>query len=103
MNLFFETPGSLEDSTVSLIEAMAQMATISVVQHQMVQSHRIEQAKGILAHRNGSSVNDALIVLRKCARSNSRRLHDVAEQVVRDRKVSDRSQAAFRLPAKASV
>jgi transcriptional regulator with GAF, ATPase, and Fis domain len=42
----------------------------------------IEQAKGILAERNGQSVDEALASLRDFARRNRRPLHDVAREVV---------------------
>jgi hypothetical protein len=42
----------------------------------------IEQAKGILAERRGCSVEEAFELLRSAARRSSRRLHDVAREVV---------------------
>jgi len=42
----------------------------------------IEQAKGILAERNGQSMDEALASLRGFARRNQRPLHDVAREVV---------------------
>ena len=42
----------------------------------------IEQAKGILAERNGQSMDEALASLRDFARRNRRPLHDVAREVV---------------------
>jgi AmiR/NasT family two-component response regulator len=42
----------------------------------------IEQAKGILAERNGRSMDEALASLRDFARRNRRPLHDVAREVV---------------------
>ena len=43
----------------------------------------IEQAKGVLAERYHTSVEDAFLLLRKSARSARMRIHDLAEQVVR--------------------
>jgi AmiR/NasT family two-component response regulator len=42
----------------------------------------IEQAKGILAERNGQSMDEALASLRDFARRNRRPLHEVAREVV---------------------
>jgi hypothetical protein len=42
----------------------------------------IEQAKGILAERNGISLDDAFELLRRTARSNRMRIHTLAAAVV---------------------
>ena len=42
----------------------------------------IEQAKGILAERFGLEVGQAFILLRRAARSNNRKLRDLAADVV---------------------
>ncbi len=42
----------------------------------------IEQAKGILAERHGAMVDEAFDAMRSYARSNRRRLHDVAAEVI---------------------
>ena len=42
----------------------------------------IEQAKGILAERYGLSVDAAFELLRRAARSNRMRIHDLARNVV---------------------
>lgn len=42
----------------------------------------IEQAKGMLAERLRLSLDDAFAVLRRAARSNGAKLHDVARSVV---------------------
>jgi AmiR/NasT family two-component response regulator len=42
----------------------------------------IEQAKGMLAERIGTTPDDAFDVLRRAARSTQTRLHDLARQVV---------------------
>jgi AmiR/NasT family two-component response regulator len=44
----------------------------------------IEQAKGILAERLRMTVDDAFELLRASARSSRRRIHDLAEEVIRD-------------------
>jgi AmiR/NasT family two-component response regulator len=45
----------------------------------------IEQAKGVLAERFELDVTEAFELLRRSARSNRMRLHDLAEQVVASR------------------
>jgi ANTAR domain len=45
----------------------------------------IEQAKGVLAERFGLEVHEAFQVLRRAARSNRMRLHDLATRVVESR------------------
>jgi AmiR/NasT family two-component response regulator len=42
----------------------------------------IEQAKGILAERRGVSVDDAFELLRRTARTNRQKVHDLARAVV---------------------
>lgn len=97
LNLFSATRGPLSDYDVALSEALAQIATISVVQHQKEVNSDIltnqlqhaldsrviiEQAKGVLAQRRGSSVQDAFTVLRNYARRTNMGLRTVAEQIV---------------------
>lgn len=41
----------------------------------------IEQAKGILAERYGLEVNEAFEVIRRAARSNRMKLHDLVRQI----------------------
>lgn len=54
----------------------------SQLQHALDSRIVIEQAKGVLAERHGTTPDDAFHALRKHARSTSSRLHDVAGQVV---------------------
>jgi AmiR/NasT family two-component response regulator len=42
----------------------------------------IEQAKGVLAERFGQTVDDAFELMRRAARSNRIRVHDLAQRVV---------------------
>jgi AmiR/NasT family two-component response regulator len=44
----------------------------------------IEQAKGILAERLRMTVDEAFELLRGSARSSRRRIHELAEEVIRD-------------------
>jgi AmiR/NasT family two-component response regulator len=54
----------------------------SQVQHALDSPIVIEQAKGALARSNDIDVSEALERLRRYARSNNGRLHDVATDVV---------------------
>jgi AmiR/NasT family two-component response regulator len=46
----------------------------------------IEQAKGVLAERHGLEVDDAFDLLRRAARSNRMRIHDLAAHTVSSRR-----------------
>jgi len=79
---------------------VADAATIGIV-HQRALGHQeivteqlqtalnsrilIEQAKGFLSHSLGKSVDDSFAIMRSYARSNNRRLTDVATDVVEGR------------------
>jgi AmiR/NasT family two-component response regulator len=52
------------------------------LQHALDSRIVIEQAKGMLAERLGVSVEEAFELLRRTARSNRARVHDVAQAVV---------------------
>jgi hypothetical protein len=91
--------GPLSATDVRLGQALADAAAIGLVHERTLRAHRdtgiqlrsalhsrivIEQAKGILAARLGLGVDQAFTVLRKHARSNSRRLTEVAREVIDD-------------------
>lgn len=60
----------------------AQRTLARQLQHALDRRVVIEQAKGILAERHGATVDEAFEAMRSYARSNRRRLHDVAAEVV---------------------
>ncbi|WP_245974249.1 GAF and ANTAR domain-containing protein [Thermomonospora umbrina] len=97
MNLFRVTTGSLGPEALLVAQALADMATIGIVnerahgraelvveQLQGALNSRtvIEQAKGVLAERGRISVSDAFTVLRSYARDHNRLLSQVAHAVV---------------------
>ncbi|TFD90816.1 ANTAR domain-containing protein [Cryobacterium lactosi] len=97
MGLFSTRRGPFSDQDAALALALAQVATISLVQHQTIKNHEmvndqlqqalesrvlIEQAKGFLAQKHGVPIDAAFSLLRTYARSTSARLHDIAEGVV---------------------
>ncbi|MBN9238473.1 MAG: hypothetical protein BGO97_02220 [Micrococcales bacterium 70-64] len=100
LNLFSERVGPLPPQDAVLAQAMADVATIGLVQDRVIARHetvagqltaaldsrvRIEQAKGLLAHRHDVSVEEAFALLRAHARRHRLKLHDVALDVVERR------------------
>lgn len=97
MNLFGTRPGRLAADSLALGQAMADVATIGILHERTARQHEIvagqlqaaldsrilvEQAKGVVAERLGISMDDAFALLRDRARSTSRKLRDVAAEVV---------------------
>jgi transcriptional regulator with GAF, ATPase, and Fis domain len=97
LSLFSAQSGPMDADTVALAQALADAATIGIVhqralarselvaeQLQTALNSRIviEQAKGFLAERLGSTVEDAFRVLRRYARDHNRKLTDVAADIV---------------------
>jgi transcriptional regulator with GAF, ATPase, and Fis domain len=96
LNLFSTEPGPIDAGTVALGQALADAAAIGIVhqralarselvteQLQTALNSRIviEQAKGVLAERLGSTVEDAFRVLRRYARDHNRKLTEVAADI----------------------
>ena len=97
LNLFSARPGALSDRDQALAETFAQLATISIVQHQIITDQGIvtaqlqraldsriivEQAKGVLAQQHGIAIDEAFGLLRNHARRTSSGLKQVANQIV---------------------
>ncbi len=97
LNLFRERPGELPAGDLQVAQALADVATIGILQERAV--HRgemlaeqlqaalnsrviIEQAKGVLAERGQLGMDQAFTRLRRHARTHNRRLSDVARAVV---------------------
>jgi GAF domain-containing protein len=96
LNLFRADTGMLEEQDVLAAQALADVATIAILQHRVgLQAHLvneqlnealnsrivIEQAKGVIAERAGIDTDEAFQRLRHHARSNNLRLADVARSV----------------------
>jgi len=97
MNFFDTIPGALDESKLRVGQALADVATIGLLQQRAIH-HRdvlteqlqtalnsrvlIEQAKGILAERLHVDVAEAFALLRHVARSRNRRLSDLAQAFV---------------------
>ena len=97
LNLFMFEPGGLTDQEVALAQALADVASITIVQdqatrdaaireghlqHALTSRIAIEQAKGMLAERNNIDMDQAFARLRTYARSNNLGLTHVAEAIV---------------------
>ncbi|ALG06987.1 GAF and ANTAR domain-containing protein [Kibdelosporangium phytohabitans] len=87
---------AIDDDSIALGQALADVATIGILQQRAVQHeqivseqlqatlhHRtvIEQAKGVLAESGGMDMHLAYLTLRAYARAHHRRLSDVARDV----------------------
>lgn len=97
LNLFGTDTGRLEPSDVRIIQCLADIATIGVLQERTIRSAEvlaeqlqsalnsritIEQAKGVLARTHGVGVDAAFALMRDYARRHQLRLGDVARAVV---------------------
>jgi len=97
LNLFGSSAVLFEADDVRVVQALADVATIAILQERSISRAEalteqlqgalvsrvvIEQAKGALSRTLGVSVDDAFAVLRSRARSSRRRLSDVAREVL---------------------
>jgi transcriptional regulator with GAF, ATPase, and Fis domain len=96
MNLFTEMPGRLDETGLRVGQALADVATIGLLQernfrHQEALAEQlqgalnsrvaIEQAKGMLSERLGLDMGQAFELLRGQARARNRRLAELADAV----------------------
>jgi GAF domain-containing protein len=97
LNLFSTDTGNLEPTDVRIIQCLADIATIGLLQERTIRSAEIlteqlqsalnsrvtiEQAKGVLARTHGIDVDAAFDLMRDYARRGQYRLSDVAHAVV---------------------
>ena len=97
LNLFMSEPVGLSDAEVALAQALADVASIAIVQdqatrqaaireghlqHALISRIAIEQAKGMIAERGNLDMDESFARLRTFARDNNRGLTDVAEALV---------------------
>jgi GAF domain-containing protein len=97
LNLFDSKAGALNPQTLSIGQALADVATIGLLQQRTI--HRrdvlveqlqtalntrvlIEQAKGVVAERLHVDMAEAFMLLRSEARASNRRLSDLAQAIV---------------------
>ncbi|GAA2167848.1 GAF and ANTAR domain-containing protein [Pedococcus bigeumensis] len=99
MNLFSTDTGGLEAQDARVVQSLADIATIALLQERTIRSGEIlaeqlqkalnsrimiEQAKGALARIHGVDVNLAFELMRRYARTNHLRLVEVAQGVLDD-------------------
>ncbi|MCR3754332.1 GAF and ANTAR domain-containing protein [Lentzea californiensis] len=97
LNLFTAAPGALSSSTVRVAQAMADVATIGLLQAKLLNQQEllaeqlqgalqsrvlIEQAKGVLSERLQIGMGPAFEALRRHSRSHNQHLSTVAEAVI---------------------
>ena len=97
MGLFGSAPGSLTAEDSAIGQALADVATISLMHERTIreavlvneQLQRalnsrilIEQAKGVIAHTAGVDMNEAFSLLRNHARAHNEGLHETASRIV---------------------
>jgi GAF domain-containing protein len=98
LNLLHREPGPLAEEDLALGQALADVATIGILQARAIRRGEvlneqlqaaltsrivIEQAKGVLAQYLGLGMDESFDRLRRYARNHNRRLAEVAGQVVR--------------------
>jgi transcriptional regulator with GAF, ATPase, and Fis domain len=99
MNLFGNDVGVLDDADAQIVQALADVAAIGLIQERAIRRGEllaeqlqgalnsrivIEQAKGAIAQARGLSVDEAFAALRGYARRSNRRLGEVAHTVLTD-------------------
>jgi GAF domain-containing protein len=97
LNLFHPEPGAMRAADVEAAQALADVATIAILQHRAALEAQvlneqlnhalntrivIEQAKGMVAEREGLDMEQAFETLRSHARNRNLRLADVARDVI---------------------
>ena len=97
LNLFDAAPGTLDEGKLRIGQALADVATIGLLQQRAIRRRDtlteqlqtaldsrvlIEQAKGVLAERLHLDMAEAFTLLRSGARSQNRRLSDLAQALV---------------------
>jgi GAF domain-containing protein len=100
LNLFRDSPGALNAADAAAAQALADIATISILQQRLVEESElaqaqlqraldsrvvIEQAKGYLAQRQDIDMDEAFARLRRYARSTQTRIGVVAADVIAGR------------------
>jgi transcriptional regulator with GAF, ATPase, and Fis domain len=99
LNLFGTGVGAFDEADAQIVQAVADVATIGLLQERTIRRSEvlteqlqgalnsrivIEQAKGAISQAHGVSVDDAFARMRSYARASRRRLSEVAHAVVTD-------------------
>jgi GAF domain-containing protein len=114
MNIFRTEPRPLEDEERQVARALADVATIGLMQERAVRRAEelteqlqfalnsrivIEQAKGAVARSLDIGVEEAFVVIRGYARSRRRPLTEVAREAVEDRRALQALTASWTRPS----
>jgi GAF domain-containing protein len=116
LNLFSTTDGALDDEDLQIAQALADIATIGILQARLIRDQTvltgqletalssrvgIEQAKGVVAERNDIDVDAAFVLIRRFARNTNRLLSVTAAGIV-DGTLTDEflAQTAQRKPTR---
>lgn len=99
LNLFSNVPGQMDALEKGLVQAIADVATMALLQERAIRRGEIlteqlqaalnsriviEQAKGALSQIHGCSIDEAFVIMRAYARAHGRLLTEVATQVTTD-------------------
>ncbi|MGN9911731.1 ANTAR domain-containing protein [Phytohabitans sp. LJ34] len=100
LNVFGREPGpSLGDADVPIVQALADIAAIGLLQERAIRRSEllteqlqgalnsriiIEQAKGAIAQARAVSIDEAFTLIRAYSRAHNRRIGDVARMIVTD-------------------
>lgn len=97
LNLFGTTPGALNEADLRLAQALADVATIALIQDRAASDNNLvneqlqnaldsrvvlEQAKGVLSYKGDLDMQEAYAALRKYARNHNLKLTDLARALV---------------------
>ncbi|MGX7825387.1 ANTAR domain-containing protein [Actinokineospora sp. 24-640] len=97
LNLFRTKPGSLGEADLGIGQAMADVATVGLIQERAISAGellatqlqnalhsrvQLEQAKGMLAQGSGVGMDQAFQAMRDYARGHNRKLSDVAARII---------------------
>lgn len=100
LNIFRIAPGRLNDDDMRLSRALADVATVGILQQRVISAKEllaeqlqgalntrvvIEQAKGVLAGTSGLGVDQAFDLMRAHARRTGAQLRDVADDIIAGR------------------
>ncbi|ROP74031.1 GAF and ANTAR domain-containing protein [Curtobacterium sp. PhB115] len=100
LNLFGAVAGALDESDLRIARALADVATIGILHERTLREHEvvrqqlqraigsrevIEQAKGVVSHLRGVSIEDAFAVIRSHATDHHEPLSEVARAIVERR------------------
>src|SRR5688572_26255487 len=97
LNLMREAPGAAAEDDIMAAQAFADVATIGILHERSIRESSvlseqlqaalnsrivIEQAKGVVSHTRGVSIDEAFLLIRQYARSHSTGLSVVAARLV---------------------